>query len=52
MWYVRVVLILSVFLFFLPMEGFSHSGGTDADGCHVKKKTGKNIVMRKKMARR
>ena len=41
MGYVRLVLILSVFLFFLPVEGRSHSGGTDAEGCHVNTKTGK-----------
>ena len=36
MWYARLILVVSVFLFFMPMEGFSHPGGTDADGCHVK----------------
>ncbi|MGB0911331.1 MAG: YHYH domain-containing protein, partial [Nitrospirales bacterium] len=48
MWYARLVLVVSVFLFFLPTNAISHPGGLNADGCHVKKKTGKKHCHDKK----
>ena len=38
----RILFVLSIFLFLLVFVGpvFSHSGGTNSDGCHTNRKTG------------